>query len=92
VIKDLIQRLRQGRGIGLSAWPLVNDAADALEAQQDAFQTCLDIVAKVKTDPLTQAGESYKIHNSKLTGKDFMVAVLDDVEEMIRKAKNGSAQ
>ena len=46
---------------------------------------CLDAVNRIKNDPLTDIGTFYKMHGSTITAKDWMVAVVEDVEREIKK-------
>lgn len=54
---------------------------------QSSFQTCLDIAEGIKNDPLTSCGLHYKIQNSNLTARDFMVAVVEDIMDKIRQVQ-----
>lgn len=54
------------------------------EALRNAYQDCLDAVAKVKADPLTEAGFNHKSQYGNISAKDWMVAFAEDVEREIK--------
>jgi len=55
------------------------------EFAERIIKECLDVVDRIKNDPLTDIGTFYKMHGSNITAKDWMVAVVEDVEREIKK-------
>lgn len=66
----------------------VNANADIEELEKFAeliVKECLDTINRIKNDPLTNMGATQKMQSSTITAKDWMVAVVEDVEREIKK-------
>jgi hypothetical protein len=46
---------------------------------KQAYQDCIDIVNRLKTDPITEMASHSKIGNTSITAKDYMVALAEDI-------------
>ena len=55
------------------------------EFAEHIIKECLDAVNRIKNDPLTDMGAFNKMQGSTITAKDWMVAVVEDVEREIKK-------
>jgi hypothetical protein len=50
------------------------------ESIKQAYQDCIDIVNRLKTDPITEMASHSKIeHTTTVTAKDYMVALAEDI-------------
>ena len=85
---SLIRNLRDLAVCAHADLSVADEAADEIErlreALRNAYQDCLDAVAKVKADPLTEAGVNHKSQYGNISAKDWMVAFAEDVEREIK--------
>ena len=66
----------------------INANADIEELEKFAeliVKDCLETANRIKNDPLTDAASHYRIQHSNATPKDWMVAIVEDIERDIRK-------